>query len=76
MNLCVVGCDIQLQPVQLLGYLDFPYDTNRNEVEGESILCVASENGKQNDELFVEGWAKSIFRMLQKVYRCLASSQS
>ena len=61
-----VGCDIRLQPVQLLGYLDFPRDTNRNEGEGESILSVASETGKQNDKLCIAGWAESIFRMLQK----------
>lgn len=48
--------------------------TNRNEVEGESILCVASENGKQNDQLSIAGWAESIVRMLQKIYRCLDSS--
>lgn len=73
-NLSVVVCDIQLQPVQLLGYLDFPHETNRNEAEGESILCMASENGKQNDKVYVAGWAESIFRMLQKVHRCLANS--
>lgn len=53
--------------MQLLGYLDFPYDTNRNEGEGESILCVAREIGKQNDKLCIVGWAESIFRMMQKM---------
>lgn len=57
-NFLFVGCDIQLQPVQLVGYLDFPYDANRNEIEGDSILCVASENGKQNDKLSAVVWAE------------------
>lgn len=57
--------------MQLLGYLDFPYDTNRNEGEGESILCVASETGKQNDELCIAGWAEAIFRTMQKCVQVL-----
>lgn len=66
-----VGCDIRLQPVQLLGCLDFPYDTNRNEGEGESILWVASETGKQNDELCIAGWAEAIFRTMKKCVQVL-----
>lgn len=61
-----VSCDIWLQPVQLLGYLDFPYDANRTEGEGESILCVASETGKQNYKPCIVGWAESILRVLEK----------
>lgn len=55
-----LGCDIWLPPAQPLGYLDFPYYTNRNAGEGESILHLVSE------KLCIVEWAESIFGMLQK----------